>query len=179
MRIPSDFTRRVISLLLILLTAGCGYRYYSQADSVERNIKNIYVDGFTNDTPEAIIENDFRNAFISQFIKGQRFNVVDNIESADAILKGDIKNLVFANIAYRGENDLAVAHRITVTLSLTLMRKEGADAIIWSDQNFSQWADETLDEKIINAAQSSSRVALSKLANDTAERAYRIMTSDF
>jgi hypothetical protein len=174
-----------ISLLLCLGGAGCGYRLYPGADNVgtqsggiSNDIKKVFVAVFTNNTPEPNIETGLRNAFIDQFIKGRRFKIVNAEGLADVVLKGDIKNLVVSPLAYRGDSNLAVEKRITVTLSLTLEAK-GSPTALWREANFTQWGDYALDGTNFSAGQAGQKNALSKLANDVAERAYRLMTADF
>jgi hypothetical protein len=179
----------VISLLLCLGCAGCGYRLYPAGDTVGKqsgpitanvstDSKKVFVAVFTNNTPEANIETGFRNAFIDQFIKGRRFKIVNAEGLADAVLKGNIKNLIVSPLAYRGESNLAVEKRITVTISLTLEEK-GSPTARWHEPNFTQWGDYSLEGTNFSAGQASQKNALSKLANDVAERAYRLMTADF
>jgi hypothetical protein len=178
-----------VILLMFWGVTGCGYHLYPVGDEVvnksgnmsagsSNDIRKVFVDVFTNNTPEANIETGLRNAFIDQFIKGRRFQIVNAVGLADAVLKGDIKNVVVSPLAYRGGSNLAVEKRITVTLSLTLTVK-GSPTALWLVENFSQWGDYTLDGTNLSAGQSSQKNALSKLANDIAERAYRLMTADF
>jgi hypothetical protein len=172
-----------ISLLLFLGGTGCGYRLYPGVDAVgmqggKSTTKKVFVAVFTNNTPEANIETGLRNAFIEQFIKGRRFQIVNAEGLADAVLKGNIRNLVVSPLAYRGDSNLAVEKRITITLSLTL-NAIGSPTALWREENFTQWGDYSLDGTNFAAGQASQKNALSKLANDVAERAYRLMTADF
>ena len=172
----------LLALLLILGPGGygCGYHLRPTGENIGKDIKKIFVASFANNTPEANIETSFRNAFIDQFIKGRRFQIVNAEGLADAVLKGEIRNLVVAPLAYRGDSNLAVEKRITVTLSLTLEAK-GTPAALWHEESFAQWGDYALDSNNLSAAavQASQKNALSKLADDVAERAYRIMITDF
>jgi hypothetical protein len=163
--------------MVLLLFMGCGYHFTPTGETIGRDVKKVYVAVFTNGTSEANIESVFRNAFVDQFIKGRRFRVVKAEEEADALLKGDIKNLVISHLAYRGDN-IALEKRITVTLSLTLEEKN-ANKAIWRDENFSQWGDYALDGGSLIAGQDGQKNAIVKLANDAAERAYRMIVADF
>lgn len=170
------------AFMLVFLAAGCGYRFTPAGEKIGQDIKKVYVGVFTNNTAEANIEMAFRNAFIDQFIKGRRFKVADSEETADAVLKGDIKNLAVSHLAYRGDN-LAVEIRATVTMSVTFERRD-TKKIIWREENFSQWEDYVADGMDISAvdmagSERGRKNALIKLANDAAERAYRLITADF
>ena len=169
--------KMLAAFLSLFLFIGCGYRFTPTGENIGRDVKKVYVAVFTNGTSEANIESVFRNAFIDQFIKGQRFKVVRDESEADALLKGDIKNLILFHLAYRGDN-FALENRITVTIALTLEDKNGKK-VLWREENFSQWGDFALDGSSLMASQESQKNALVKLANDTADRAYRMMVSDF
>ena len=149
-----------------------------QSSKINKDIKKVFVAVFTNNTPEANIETGFRNAFIDQFIKGRRFQIVNAEGMADAVLKGSIKSLVVSPLAYRGASNLAVEKRITVTLALAL-ETQGSSTALWREENFTQWGDYALDGTNFSAGQASQKNALFKLANDVAERAYRLITADF
>ena len=170
------------AFLLVFLVVGCGYRLTPTGEKIGQDIKKVYVGVFTNNTAEANIEMTFRNAFIDQFIKGRRFKVADSEETADAVLKCDIKNLATPHLAYRSDN-LAVEMRITVTMSVTFERCD-TKRIIWREENFSQWEDYVADGMAISTvdiagSEKNRENALIKLANDAAERAYRLITADF
>jgi len=169
-----------VLLMLCLGETGCGYHLYPAGDDSGANtgIQKVFVTVFTNNTPEANIETSFRNAFIDQFIKGRKFKVVNDEGLADAVLKGGIKNLVVAPLAYRGDSNLAVEKRITVTLSLVL-EKKGSPTALWREENFAQWGDYSLDGQNLSVNQAGQKNAISKLADDVAERAYRFMIADF
>ncbi|HLA28686.1 MAG TPA: LPS assembly lipoprotein LptE [Syntrophales bacterium] len=164
--------------LLVLPALGCGYRFAPAGEKIGQDIHTIYVGTFINNTAEANIETTFRNAFIDRFIKGRRFKIINDEALADALLKGNIKNLFMSHLAYRGDENTAVEKKITVTLSLSLTARD-EKKVLWREENFSQWEDYAFDGRNSNAEQAGRKNALVKLANDTAEKAYRIMISDF
>lgn len=172
------FLRIGIGLFLtVLLAAGCGYRFTPTGENIGQDVKKVYVGPFANSTSEANIEMTFRNAFIDQFIKGRRFKVVDSEAAADAVLKGDIKNLAISNLAYRGDNS-AVELRLTVTMSLDFQRSN-PQTTIWRNDSYSQWVDYVASGADIAASENNRKNALVKLANDVADRAYRLIVADF
>jgi hypothetical protein len=170
-------TAFLLAILMVLLIAGCGYHFTPTGENIGRDVKNVYVGVFTNGTAEPNIEMVFRNAFIDQFIKGRRFKTVNSEEAADAVIKGDIKNLLVSPLAYRGDN-IAIEKRLAVTMAVTL-KARSTNKIIWSDDNFSQTGDYAVSGMDATAGDRVQKNALVKLANDAAERAYRMMISDF
>ncbi len=182
MNLQADCTEKrmmifVSVLFLVLLIAGCGYHFTPTGENIGRDVKNVYVGVFTNNTAEPNIEMVFRNAFIDQFIKGRRFKTVNSEEAADAVIKGEIKNLVVSPLAYRGDN-IAIEKRLAVTMAVTL-KARSTNKIIWGDDNFSQTGDYAVSGMDATIGERVQKNALVKLANDAAERAYRMMISDF
>ena len=163
-------------LCIFFMIGACGYGFVPQGDSINKNVQKIYVDIFTNKTSEANIENTFRTALIDQIIQGRRFKLASSSGEADAILKGSIESLNAAPLSYQATN-LAAEDRMSTVLSLTL-EAQNPRKIIWVNSGFSGFQDYTMSNDL-NIAQINKKNALIKLANDTAERAYRLMMSDF
>src|SRR5574340_644161 len=164
-------------LLVILLVAGCGYRFTPGGENIDKGIRNVYVDGFTNRTSEPGIENDFRSAFIDEFIRGGRFKLVDRQDLADAVFKGGIESLSTSHLSYRSDN-LAAEERMDVVLNISFEERL-ANKIIWANRSFPGRQDYTVDTRDLSVTQTSRKSGLGKLAKDTAERAYRMLMSGF
>ena len=161
--------------LPLLLLSGCGYRFSPGGEHIDKGIQKVFVDNFSNRTSEANIENTFRSAFIDQFIRGTRFTLVDKRESADAVFRGSINSLTTSPLSYKSSN-LAAEERIAVTMEL-IFEVLGSKEIIWTDANFSGTQDYPVTD--LSSRDTSRKDALTKLSNDSAERAYRLMMSGF
>ena len=160
----------------ILIAAACGYGFKPGGEYIDRGIQTVFVDVFVNKTSEANIENTFRGAFIDQFIQGKRFRIVDSADRADAVFRGSIDNLTTGTLSYKTTN-LAAEERYTVTLTLSFDERLG-NKVIWSYPNLSSIQDYKTSTSTAET-QTSRNAALTKLANDTAERAYRLLMSGF
>ena len=171
----SRFLGLTASAALILLITGCGYSFTPTGEHIATRIKTVFVDTFSNRTSEAYVENYLRQAFIDEFIKGRRFKVVGKPEIADAVLRGSVKNLVVSHLSY-DINSIAIEERITMTMDIVFEEQE-THKIIWSGKNISGIEDYKVADQM--ATESSRKDALIKLANDTAEKVYRLMMSDF
>jgi hypothetical protein len=163
------------SAAFILLITGCGYSFTPTGEHIAARIQKVFVDNFSNRSSEAYVENYLRKAFIDEFIKGRRFKIVGKPEMADAVLKGSIKNLTTSHLSY-DINNIAVEERMTMTMDITF-EEQSTYEIIWSGKNISGIEDYKVADQI--ATESSRKDALIKLANDTAEKVYRLMMSDF
>jgi hypothetical protein len=156
--------------------AACGYRLLPDGGAIDQSIQRVFVDVFANKTSEANVENTFRTAFINQVIQGRRFKLAGSPEEADAILRGSIETLTAAALSLQATS-LAAEDRISVVLSLTF-EAQNPQKTLWTNSSFSGTQDYLMGNNL-SVAQANKRNALIKLANDTAERAYRLMMSDF
>ncbi|MBU4371589.1 MAG: hypothetical protein KKH02_12140 [Proteobacteria bacterium] len=167
--------RGVLLLLASLLLAGCGYRFAGEEDPVAPAFRTVFVDIFTNRTGEAYAENIFRSAFINRFVQEGRFKLARSRGEADLICRGTVRSLQAAPLAYKATN-LTAEDRITVTLEISFEERESG-RVIWADGFFVGTEDYPVTT--VGVTESSRRNALVKLANDSAERAYRLMMSGF
>lgn len=163
------------AVLLVLFLAGCGYSFVGGGASTYPQIRSVYVDTFTNRTSEANADNIFRTAFSSQIVQSGHFKLVASRGEADAVFRGSILSLQAAPLAYRTSN-LTAEDRITVTMELFFEDRQSG-RIIWSNTSFVGTGDYPVTT--VGVTESSRRNALTKLASDAAERAYRLMMSDF
>ncbi|OGP67017.1 MAG: hypothetical protein A2031_05435 [Deltaproteobacteria bacterium RBG_19FT_COMBO_43_11] len=154
----------------------CGYSFAPQGNYIDKRIQKVYVESFGNKTAQAEIENYVRTAFINQLIQYSRLKVVGSTEAADAIIKGTILNYNTIALSYRA-NTLAAEERATVTLELTFRERESGK-IIWSSKNINGTVEYTLEDNI-NLFPIIRKNALTKLANDTAEKAFNLMMAGF
>jgi len=169
-------SQAVVLICFLLIMISCGYSFAPQGASIDKNIQKVFVDVFINKTSEANIENIFRTAFINQIIQGRRFRLAGSLAEADVILKGNIESLSAAPVSYQATN-LAAEDRMSVVLSLSLETQD-PKKILWETIHFPGSQDYTMGTDP-NVSRMNKKNALIKLSNDTAERAYRLMMSDF
>ena len=162
-------------LLLVLLLAGCGYRFSGGGDAINPAIRTVFVDVFTNRTSEAYADGIFRTAFINRFVQDGRFKLAGSRGEADAICRGTIKMLQVSPLSYKAGN-LSAEDRLTILMEISFEERESGRRI-WSDGAFTGVGDYPVTT--VGATETSRKNALIKLANDTAERAYRLMMSGF
>ncbi len=174
-RLPYRGMRRGVLLLLAsLLVAGCGYRFAGE-ESVAPAFRTVFVDTFANRTSEPYAENIFRSAFIGRFVQEGRFKPAHSRSEADLICRASVRSLQAAPLAYKA-NNLTAEDRITVTLEISFEERESG-RVIWTERSFVGTGDYSVTTA--GVTDSSRKNALVKLANDSAERAYRLMMSGF
>jgi hypothetical protein len=161
--------------LAALLLAGCGYHFAGGEESVAPGLRTVFVDVFTNKTGEAYADIIFRSAFISRFVQEGRFKIARSRGEADVICRGTVRSLQASPLSYKATN-LSAEDRITVILEISFEERENGRTI-WADAAFTGTGDYSVTT--VGVTEASRKNALSKLADDTAERAYRLMMSGF
>jgi hypothetical protein len=162
-------------VLTALLLTGCGYHFAGGEETIVPGLRTVFVDVFTNKTSEAYAENIFRSAFISRFVQEGRFKLARSRGEADVIFRGTVRSLQTSPLSYKATN-FSAEDRITVTMAISFEERESGRSI-WADGAFIGTGDYPVTT--VGVTESSRKNALTKLANDTAERAYRLMMSGF
>ncbi|NPU86295.1 MAG: hypothetical protein HPY65_17595 [Syntrophaceae bacterium] len=172
--------RQIFWLIVLALTSlwACGYHFVGTGgDGIDPAIKRVHVRTFGNATNEPNVENTFRSAFIDRIIQGGRFQIVDRADQADAVLKGNIKNLVRTPLAYAAGN-LAAEERWTVNVDISLQERD-TGKVLWANSDFGLTGDYKVSSSSLSVTERNRKEALVKLASDTAERAYSMILSGF
>jgi len=169
--------RALLLVSLILITAGCGYRFSPGGEWIDSGIRTVFVDNLVNSTSEPYVEIYLRNGFEDQFRKSPRFRLAASRETADAVLKGTVSALSTSYVAY-DRYDKATESRAVMVLNLAFEeRKTGKN--LWSVANFSGNESYRVDQANPNTTSTNKQGALQKLAGDMAEKAYRNLMSGF
>jgi len=169
------FRLSIVCFLCVLLW-GCGYSFAPRGESIDSRIQKIYVKSFGNKTSQAELEDYLRKALIEQFLQNSRFQVVNSMESADAVVEGDVVNFYTTSLA-RGRNNLAAEERATMVINVSF-REIASGKTLWSGRQIKDSVDYSLSEDI-NFLPAARTQALMKLANDMAEKAFNLMMSGF
>ena len=174
-------TRRLLTWLAVAVAlggilSGCGYTFAPQGEHIDQSIRRIYVESFANQTAQADLDNLVRQAFIDQFLQTSRFTVVQSLAEADASVSGAVTNLNTAALSYR-RSMLAAEERAAMVLQVSFVdRKTGKT--IWSSRQVRHSIDYELEDDI-NSIVNTRKTAYEKLAQDTVERAFNLMMSNF
>jgi hypothetical protein len=176
----TKYLSRIFSSLILLTffaVIGCGYHFGPGGENIDKNIRTAFVENFQNNTSEPHLETYLRKAFNDRLIKTIGLKLAADRNSADAVLKGQIKTVAVSPVAHRSDN-VAAIERITITMEIFL-EEQNTKKIIWRDQGFSCSVDFDVNAVNLAAKQNTRKNALITLSNDAAERALRIMMLNF
>ncbi len=162
--------------VVLFAVLGCGYHSSPEGEKIDAGIRKVFVDMFSNSTPEANVENYVRNAFFDRLRKGRRFTPVADRNQADAFLTGKIKKITTSHIAY-SSTDIAKENRVLMIMEIVFKRSDNGD-VIWTKKSLSGREAYTVEyDTAITAANKAN--AIRKLSVDMADKAYRNMVSGF
>lgn len=171
----TSLVRFIILTTMFLVLAACGYHFSPGGEYIDPDVRKVFIEPFANRTSQANLEDTIRLAITDWFVRGRRFQIVDNEAQADAIFRGTVKSLTTAPLSSRTTN-LAAEERMTLTLELSFEDRR-TKKVIWKDANFSGTQDYPVAS--LSDTEAARKNALTKLSRDTAERAYRMMMSGF
>jgi outer membrane lipopolysaccharide assembly protein LptE/RlpB len=156
---------KVLSSILVILLAGCGYQMVGKETHVPPGINSIAIPTFVNQTFEPGIEVPFTQGFLREFIQDRRVKVVGRDE-ADSVLEGIIKSFQLSSVSY-DQSGIALEYQTTVVIDLTLKKKTGE--IIWVEKNLSDSRFYRTSRNIL-VSESNKAAAIQSLAKFMAER---------
>ncbi len=83
-------TVRSVALLVALACGGCGYHVAGRAANLPSDWKTVAIPAFKNDTTAYRVEQRFTQAVIREFITRTNYRVVQDKDSADGVLTGEV-----------------------------------------------------------------------------------------
>ena len=122
------------SCLLILFLA-CGYHLAGRGDRLPPDIKTIAVPIFTNSTSRYSIEQKVSAAVTRELIERTRFRVTPDPAGADAVLKGEIKEVRAGVVAFDLSTGRATTLQVQVLAQVDLI-DEHTKQVLFSNHNY-------------------------------------------
>ena len=121
-------------IVCVVLITGCGYQMVGKETHVPPGLNSVAIPTFKNQTFEPGIEVPFTQAFLREFIRDRRVNVVSRVE-ADSVLEGVIKDFSIYSVSY-DQSGYAIEYQTYVVLDLTLKKRTGE--VLWVEKDFSE-----------------------------------------
>jgi len=105
---------------LALLAAGCGYHVAGRAANLPSEWKTIAVPAFKNDTTQYRIEQRFTAAVIREFLSATKYRVVQDTQSPDAILHGEVLSIETNPVLFNATTGEVTTMLVTVHAKVQL-----------------------------------------------------------
>lgn len=109
------------AVLAVLLGGGCGYHVAGHAAQLPSDWKTIAIPAFTNDTTRYRIEQRFTQAVIREFITRTKYRVVQDTQSADAVLHGEVLSIDTNPILFQATTGQVTTMLVTVHVKVQLV----------------------------------------------------------
>ncbi|MGA8012639.1 MAG: LptE family protein [Candidatus Acidiferrales bacterium] len=108
-------------LVAALAAAGCGYHVAGHASQLPSEWKDIAVPAFKNDTTRYRIEQRFTQAVIREFITRTKYRVVQDPQSADAVLHGEVLSIETSPVLFEATTGQVTTMLVTVHAKVELI----------------------------------------------------------
>lgn len=122
------------SLLLPLLTLGCGYALVGRASNIPDSIRKLYVSPLENTTRRSEVEQILTRALADELVARRRFSLVSEAGGADAVLAGKVVGFDTTPLTF-DDQGRATEYQITITASMAF-RDRAADKVIWENDRY-------------------------------------------
>ena len=116
-----------------LLLSACGYHVAGRAANLPSDWKTIAVPAFKNDTTRYRIEQRFTAAVIRQFIQRTKYRIIQDPESADAVLHGEILSVETAPVIFDATTGQVTTSLVTVHTKVLLVDNQSQKTIYEND----------------------------------------------
>jgi outer membrane lipopolysaccharide assembly protein LptE/RlpB len=123
-----------VILLLCSFLCSCGYHLRGTGSTLPPHIKKIQVPMFKNATSRFELDVKLTQSVIDELVTRGKVEITDNMESADAVLIGEITSFRVNPIAFSGTGT-ADRYNITIVAKITL-RDLVEDQVFFSNPNF-------------------------------------------
>lgn len=160
------FSKKLLLLFFSLVFLwGCGYKLAGKETHLPPGVGSVAIPTLVNQTLEPGIEIVFTQAFLNEFIKDRRVQVVDRRE-ADSIFEGVIKSLVILSVSY-DKSGFALEYQTIVMMDITLKKQNGE--VLWKEKDLMERAWYRTNPSVIG--NEDNRVnAIQQVAQSLAER---------
>src|ERR1700689_97956 len=110
-------------ILLPLVLSSCGYHVAGKGDLVPKTVHSIAIPPFGNITTRYKLTDHLPEAISREFISRTRFQIVNDQNQADAVLRGSIVNYVAYPTTVDQVTGRASGLQMNVTLQITLIER--------------------------------------------------------
>lgn len=112
-----------MALASLLLATGCGYHVAGKADLLPKNIHTIYIPAFSNNTVRYRLNERLAQAITREFLSRTRYRVVYDEETADAVLRGSVTNILAFPTTFDTATGRAAGVQMNVILQVNLFER--------------------------------------------------------
>ena len=109
--------------LCLMAFVSCGYHVAGRGDRLPPDVRSIAIPIFTNSTHQYRIEQKVSAAITREFIERTKYQVTVDPAGADAVLKGEIKDVRAGVVAYDLTTGRATTMQVQVVAQIDLVNQ--------------------------------------------------------
>jgi outer membrane lipopolysaccharide assembly protein LptE/RlpB len=109
------------AIIVLVGTSGCGYHVAGRASILPSEWKTIAVPAFVNHTNRYRIEQRFTAAVVHEFLARTKYRIVQNENSADAVLHGEVLTIETSPILFDATTGQVTTMLVTVHSKVSLV----------------------------------------------------------
>lgn len=115
-------SRVLLSVVAIgIFAGGCGYHVAGHDSNLPSEWTTLAIPAFKNDTTRYRIEQRFTEAIIREFITRTKYHVVQDVDSADAVLHGEVLSIETTPVLFNATTGEVTTMLVTVHTKVTLV----------------------------------------------------------
>jgi hypothetical protein len=116
-------TRRLFLFSPVLAASGCGYHVAGRGDLLPRTVKTIAIPPFANNSTRYRLSDRLAQSITREFITRTRYEVIHDVNSADAVLRGSVINVQAFPLTFDTATGRASGVQMSVLLQLNLYER--------------------------------------------------------
>jgi hypothetical protein len=159
------------------LFGGCGYHVSGHGDLVPKSIHTIAIPAFGNATIRYRLTDRLPEAVAREFITRTRYQIVQDQNAADAVLRGTVVNYFYYPIVFDSTTGRASTVQVNVTLSATLFERATGKPL-FSRPSF-EWKQQYEISATPRAFVDESDAAMDRLSRDVASMLVSAILENF
>jgi len=157
----------VFILVLASALASCGYHVAGKADLMPKSIHTIAIPAFGNITTRYKLTDHLPQAISHEFIARTRYQIVNDPEQADAVLRGAVINYASYPTLFDQQSGRASGLQVNVIMQVNLVER-ATGKVIFSRPSFEMHQRYEISVTAANAYFEESDAALDRLSRDVA-----------
>jgi hypothetical protein len=122
-----------LAILVGIACAGCGYHVAGRASRLPSDWSSIAIPAFKNDTTRYRIEQRFTEAVIREFIERTKYRVVQNVESADGVLHGEVLSIETSPVIFNSTTGEVETMIVTIHTKVLLVDNKTSKSVYKND----------------------------------------------
>ena len=122
-----------LAILVGIVCAGCGYHVAGRASRLPSDWSSIAIPAFKNDTTRYRLEQRLTEAVIREFIERTKYHVVQNVESADGVLHGEVLSIETTPVIFNSTTGEVETMIVTIHTKVLLVDNKTSKTVYKND----------------------------------------------